>query len=245
MRKYKIANTWHYVYEGIEEVPQDLLVTPDWRDGEIGDWILSDDECVIQVLRKGEMKTAKGRNKVRGYIGTCTGTFTTDKKTRMDTSKRINIYSFGGKHRQDILLDRTTLSQSEELFVQYLTSGMSPREAYLKAYPTNKPGYANIMAGKLVKTERIKTAMKEELKPVLESLGIDETYILNGIKKTVEFADKEDVKLRALFKLADIMDMEDKNSAKVTQISGAVFKGFTDGMIEEAERPKEITGETT
>ena len=118
MRRYRIAKGWHTVYEDIEEVPKDLIVVPDWRDAEIGDWILSDDGCIIQVLRKGEMKTAKGRNKVRGYVGTCTGTFTTDAKTRMDTSKRINVYSFGGKHRQDILLDRTTLSQSEELIVQ-------------------------------------------------------------------------------------------------------------------------------
>ena len=136
-------------------------------------------------------------------------------------------------------------SQSEELFVQYLASGMSPRESYLKAFPTNKPGYANMMAGKLVKTERIKTAMKEELKPVLQELGIDETYILKGIKNTVELADKEDVKLRALFKLADIMDMEDKNSSKITQLTGAVFQGFTDNMIEGAERPAEITDKAT
>jgi len=245
MRKYLIGKAWHRVYEGIDEVPKDLLVQPEWRDAEIGEWVLSDDGCVIQVLRKGEMKTAKGRNKIRGYVGTCTGTFTTDAKTKMDTSKRVNIYSFGGKHRQELLLDRTTLSQSEELFVQYLASGVSPREAYLKAFPTNKPGYASMMAGKLVKTERIKTAMKEELKPFLEKLGIDEEYILKGIKNTVEFADKEDLKLRALFKLADIMDMEDKNSSKVTQLTGAVFQGFTDNMIEGAERPEEITSEAT
>ena len=83
--------------------------------------------------------------------------------------------------------------------------------------------------------------MKEELKPVLEDLGINEEYILKGIKNTAELADKEDVRLRALFKLSDIMDLEDKNQTTVTQISGAVFKGFTDNMIEEAERPKELT----
>ena len=66
-----------------------------------------------------------------------------------------------------------------------------------------------------------------------------------GIYYTVEFADKEDLKLRALFKLADIMDMEDKNSSKVTQLTGAVFQGFTDNMIEGAERPAEISDKAT
>ena len=240
MRKYLIGKAWHRVYEGIEEVPKDLLVQPEWRDAEIGEWVLSDDGCVIQVLRKGEMKTAKGRNKVRGYVGTCTGTFTTDAKTKMDTSKRDNIYSFGGKDRQELLLDRTTLSNSEELFVQYLASGMSPREAYLKAFPTNSPGYAQVKSNQLLKMERIKTAMKEELKPVLEELGINEKFVLETIKGVINSTDKDETRLKALFKLADIMDMEDKNQTKITQVTGALFKGFSDEMIESAERPEEI-----
>jgi dissimilatory sulfite reductase (desulfoviridin) alpha/beta subunit len=43
-----------------------------------------------------------------------------------------------------------------------------------------------------------------------------------------------------LFKLADIMDMEDKNTTKVTTMTGAVFQGFTPEKLEEVERPKEI-----
>jgi len=240
MRKYKISNCWHYVYEDKDEVPSDITVRANWRNADIGDWILSDDGCVIQVLRKGKMKTTSGRNKVRVYLGTCTGTFTTDKSSEMDTSKRDNIYSFGGKTKEDILLDRTILSQSEELFVQYLASGLPAREAYIKAFPTNKPGYASLMAGKLIKTERVRTAMKKELKPFLDKLGIDETWILSGIKDMAEFAEKDETQLKALFKLSDIMDMEDKSSSKVTQLTGAVFKGFTDDLIEEAERPKEL-----
>jgi hypothetical protein len=241
MRRYKIGRIWHNVYEDIGDVPKDIIVAPDWRNADIGEWVLADDGCVVQVLRRGKMKTAKGRNKVREYVGTCTGTFVTSGTAKMDTSKRENIYSFGGKNRNDVLLDRTTLSGPEELFVHYYASGMSPREAYLKAFPTNKPTYANMMAGKLVKTERIRTAMKEELKPVCEELGINEEMVLKGIKSEAMGADKADTRLKALFKLSDILDMEDKNSAKITQVSGAVFQGFTDNMIEKAERPKEIT----
>jgi len=97
-----------------------------------------------------------------------------------------------------------------------------------------------LRAGQLVKTTRIKTAMKEELKPFMEELGIDESYILKNIKSVVDTAPKEDTKLKALFKLADIMDMEDKNKTQVTQLTGAVFQGFSKDKLEEAERPKEI-----
>ena len=67
-------------------------------------------------------------------------------------------------------------------------------------------------------------------------------YILKGIKQEAETAEKSDTRLKALFKLSDILDLEDKNSAKVQQITGVQFQGLTDDMIEAAERPKKING---
>ena len=61
-----------------------------------------------------------------------------------------------------------------------------------------------------------------------------------GIKTEAETADKSDTRLKALFKLSDIMDLEDKSQTKVTQISGAVFKGFGGSELDEIKRPKEI-----
>jgi hypothetical protein len=229
------------VYEPNDPLPKNLKVVADWRDGHIGDWVLADDDCVIQVLRRGQMLRSKGKNKVREYVGTCTGTFPIGPNVKMDTSKRINIYSFGGnKNPEQILLDRTKLSKAEQVFVLYLAQGVKPEEAYLKAFPTNNIRYAKEKSTDLVKTERIRTAMKEELKPVLKELGVDENYILKGIKSEAETAEKADTRLKALFKLSDIMDLEDKNQTKVTQISGAVFKGFGENELQEIERPKEI-----
>ena len=65
--------------------------------------------------------------------------------------------------------------------------------------------------------------MKKELEPVLEKLGITQEYVLEGIKSTIEEAEKDDTKLKALFKLSDILDLEDKSSAKV-QGSSRVFR---------------------
>ena len=157
----------------------------------------------------------------------------------MDTSRRTNIYSFGGsKKSDDILIDRTKLSSCEHLFVLYLASGLSNEEAYLKAFPTGNLKYAKVKSNQLLKTERIRTAMKEELKPVMEELGISEKSVLSGIKEIADTSIKEETRLKALFKLGDIMDLEDKNQTKVTQISGAVFKGFSEESIEAAERPQ-------
>ena len=171
------------MYEPNDPLPRNLNVLEDWRDGHVGDWVLADDECVIQVLRRGKMLRTKGKNRIREYIGTCTGTFPVGPNISMDTSKRTNIYSFGGeKNPDDILIDRKDLTKTESIFVLYLAQGLKPQEAYLKAFPTNNVGYAKEKSADLVRTKRVITAMKEELKPVLEELGVNEEYILKGIK---------------------------------------------------------------
>ena len=85
--------------------------------------------------------------------------------------------------------------------------------------------------------EHINT-LKEELKPVLEKLGIDETSILKKINSIACTGTKEETRLKALFKLADIMDLEDKSRTTVTQVQGIAFKGFDQKQLEEAERPQ-------
>ena len=234
------------MFESADELPPDIHPIKDWRKGDIFDWVLADDDCYIQILRKGTMTKPKGKVRKVAYIGTCTGTFIVSPKTKMDTSRRVNLYSIGGDiERNQRLDDREHLSTREALFVAHLASGMDLRGAYLRAFPTNNPHYAGMRAGQLFKTSRIRSKMKEELKPYMESLGLDENYVLSNIKEVIDSCDKDDTKLKALFKLADIMDMEDKNTTKVTTVTGALFQGFTPEKLEEVERPKEIGDGTT
>ena len=242
MRHYTVNNAQYVVYESEDELPPDVYPIKDWRKGGLFDWVLADDGCFIQILRKGTMTKPKGKVRKVAYIGTCTGTFIVSPKTKMDTSRRVNIFSLGGDvERNQRLDDRENLSTREELFVTYLAKGVDPRKAYLDAFPTNNPHYAGIRAGQLIKTARVRSAMKEELKPYMEQLGLDENYVLSNIKEVIDSSDNKVAdKLKALFKLADIMDMEDKNTTQVTTMTGAVFQGFTPEKLEEVERPKEI-----
>ena len=244
MRYYKVNGIEHKVYDPEDQLPIGLVVIEQWRDSRVSDWVKADDDCIIQVLRRGKMSQKYGRNKVSEYVGTCTGTYPVRRSVKMDTSRRANIYTFGGsKSSEDILLDRTILTRHELVFVRFLASGLSPQEAYLKAYPTNNSRYANVKSAQLMRTERIYTAMKEELKPICEELGIEPKSVLKDIQEASKNSEKEDVRLRALFKLSDILDLEDKNQTKVTQVTGALFQGFSPEQLEQAERPeiKEVT----
>ena len=238
MRRYKVNKINHTVYDTEAEVPPKIAIHKDWRKANIGDWVLADDESVIQILRKGSMLRKNGEI---AYIGTCTGTFIVSINTFLDTDKRTNIYSIGGNATpEQVVVNRRKMTANEELFVTYIGQGLSPEDAYVKAFPTNNKRYARMKAVNLIKTERIKTAVKEELKPVLEELEIDPKMVLENIKIVAQTSEKDDTRLKALFKLSDILDLEDKNSAKVQQITGVQFQGLTNEMIDEAQRPKEI-----
>jgi hypothetical protein len=228
------------VFDDKEELPPGIGVVPDWRQADMGDWVEADDGCYIQILRKGTMKATWGKNRIRHYVGTCTGTFLCTPKNNMDTSKRENVWSLSGKNTEKLIFDRKTLTKKEVIFTQFVAKGISLQEAYLRAFDTENPRYALEQSAKLMKTERIKNAVKEELKPILTELKIDNKSVLKGIKEVAEGDEKAETRLKALFKLADILDLEDKTQTKVTQLSGAVFQGFSDNILGEIQRPKEL-----
>ena len=160
MRYYTVKGIKHTVYETKSEVTPHIKIVKDWRMGNIGDWVLADDESVIQILRKGAMLRKTGE---RAYVGTCTGTFLVLENTYMDTDRRSFIYSFGGSSTpEQSVNNRRKMTANEELFVSYVSQGLTPEDAYIKAFPTNNKKYARIKAVNLIKTERIKTAVKEE-----------------------------------------------------------------------------------
>ena len=109
----------------------------------------------------------------------------------------------------------------------------------LRAGELNKAKGKN-KSSELIKYTRIRKAMKKELEPILEKLGITQESILEGIKAVADLSEKDDTKLKALFKLSDILDLEDKSTAKLTQLTGIQFQGFSDKQLEDVERPKEI-----
>jgi len=244
MRHYKVNGVEHRVYDPDDHIIDKIEIVEDWHNGQTGDWVIADDGCAIQILRRGKMLKPKGKIRVKEYVGTCTGTFVVSKTSKMDTSRRNNIYSFGGsKSSEDILLDRKSLTKGEVLFVIYLVQHkMDPKEAYLKAFPTKNLGYASQRASQLIKTERVKTAMKEELRPVLKELGIDDKTILAGVNAIALTSEKDETRLKALFKLCDILDLEDKTRTNVQQITGVQFQGFTNTDLDALpERPEELT----
>jgi hypothetical protein len=239
MRNYKINNFNHIVYDDGDPIPDDIKVISNWRDGSKGDWVLSDDNCIIQILREGKLAT-KSKNCPKRYIGTCCGTFAVKDNVYMDTEKRHNIYSFGGtKTSSKNMFDREKLNNRESAFSVLIAKGVSPVKAYMQVYETNNPKYADKKSLLLMKTERVKTAVKKELEPVLGELGIDARFVLKEIKDLIENTSQDDVRLRALIKLGDVLSIEDKGQ-KESQVAMIGFQGFKPEQLEAVEKIKEL-----
>lgn len=238
MRSYRALKKWNNVYDVGEVVPSHIHIIPDWRNAQVGEWVLADDGCVIQVLRRGSMDRRRGRVRNRDYVGTCTGTFTCLPTTKMNTVRRKNIYSFSGKDTVDVITGRKKCTANEQLFCALLSSGEGRIEAYIKAFVTTNRHYANEQSALLIKQERIKTAVRKELEPVLEKLGINNEWALEKLKLTVETSDNETNMLKALFKLVDVLDLEDKTRTRDTAVGIVSFEGFGQNKLGSVERPK-------
>jgi|TARA_R110002050_G_scaffold102656_6_gene211345 hypothetical protein len=239
MRSYIINKKKHNVFEDVDEVPGTIDYLYDWKHGTLGDWVLADDGCVLQIIRAGVMFRSKGSLKKVEYVGTCTGTFLKDNKMKMDSDKRENIYSLSGKKSsKEVLNERKNLTGREELFIHNLQKNMVLKDAYINAFKTDNEKYAETRAMLLIKTERVQKKMKEHLKPILAKLEIDEELVLGGIKQIALDAEKDSDRLKALTELSEVLDIKDKG-IKVQEITGMaskeLFSGFTD---ENVSRPK-------
>ena len=242
MREHTVKDIVHTVYDSKEEFPEDKKFLDNWREGDIGDWILSDDGCIIQILRSGVFTRPTKKIRALKYVGTCTGTFICKDTYKMDCDRRENIYNISGKSPYTQTVERKEVTHRERVFAQFISQGIERTEAYLRAFDTQKKHYAHAQAGLLLKQERVRTVMKAELKPVLAQLGIDNNLVLEGIKQIAVSGDKDSDRLKALFELADILEIKETRK-EITAISGAVFKGFLPEDTEVLDERKQLLEE--
>jgi len=229
MRTYTIKGETHAVYDLDSEVPQDIVVNPDWKNSRRGDWVLADDGSTLQVL------DVKQIGKTTAIV-TCIGTYSVE--GTMDTSEREDRYNLNGKNSYNTLKERKKPTDKEVQFVNKVVRGVDALKAYMDTYNTNSEAYAKRRAALLLKTERINTLMnptKEELTEVFNGLGVDLKFLIERAKDQVEGGKTGSDKIAALKMLWEAYGVIEKQ--KITEIAG-VFQGFEPAQIEDAKRPE-------
>lgn len=256
----------HCIYSVEEADRLKLEYLKDWREGEIGDWVLTDDGFVVQVL------TASRDSRDRKIIGTCTMTTNAwSKNCKLDTRERESRYSINGKVRND---NPTHMTASLAFFCTLVANGHEPEMAYIKAFYEKNTGkkipntYVKRRTKVLMGSDIVKQKIAEEIGDQMDKLGITREWILRKFKSLIETGSNEAAVVSALNKLSSFqgMDGNAKQLPQLPQIPQEVLDrlakatGYTptvasneeeieprlnhNGPIEEAKLEKEENDET-
>ena len=145
----------------------------------------------------------------------------------MTGEMRTNMHTFAtdGKSPSVRKKERIKATEKEFLFAKYVAKGDDIVDSFIKAFPTNNKEYAKKEAGMLLKTDRVKSLVREEIDKLMNEAEITPLYILEKMKDIIESDGSRDSDkvslLKELVNIAGMKDM-DKKSESVT-----VFQGFS------------------
>ena len=241
----EIKNTKHYLYDSKEEFAISHPTVPvrhNWRHGDEGEWVFTDDEFVCQILRKGTLKTESGKK--RTYVRTVCGTFLVDRINREmlgDTGIPENIYSMSGTNKGQESFNKQGRNSKEILFARYMANSIAgiskirPTDAYKMAYPEAKSeGYIKRKTDSLLKTGSVTKMIRQEIRAILNEEDVNDNWLIQRYKTIADLAESDTCKLRALDSLARIsglFDIDEKRSEQVT-----IWAGFSPEQLEEVKK---------
>jgi len=234
----EIKNTKHYLYDDRGEFAvsnPNVPVRHNWRHGDEGEWVFTDDGFVCQILRK--LDIAKDNGKSVPCVRTVCGTYLAgDMKKEMLGEEGIaeNIYTFSGTNAGKERFKNRKRNSKELLFARYVASGINVISAYKRVYPDAKNDtYIKNRTDKLLKTETIQKMVKKEILTLLEEYEATPEYIIERYKTIADMAENDTHKLKALdslAKMAGLFDTEDKKSEQVT-----IWSGWSPEQLEEVK----------
>ena len=229
MKTRIVRGVEHHLYENVAEFREyhpNIGLVENWRHSNKGNWILSDDGQVCQVLHLGVLKKSD-RKKETTFIRTIIGSFVCSDNVKMEGPMRTNMHTFSseGKSPSVRRRERKNATNSEFLFAKYVAKGEDVVEAYMKSFPTNNEKYAQSQAKMLLKTSRVKNLIREEIDKYLEEAEITPRYLLEEMRELIDKKDSSDrdkiSAITTLMKISGMMDTE-KKSESIT-----LFQGFT------------------
>jgi len=233
----------NYLFDSLEEYQAfgfTDAVLDDWRAGNEGDWVYTDDRYICQILKKSAV-SHPGYKTPRTMIRTVCGSFISEQKSHKiigEDGIAENIYTFSGNYKATYsrAKDRK-LKNREFLFARYVASGDDAISAYRKAYPKaiNK-NYITKKSNILLQKEEIRTMVKEEIKKILQEEGVTPEWIIGKYRDIADLSDRDTDKLRSLESLSKIAGLFDTDT-KQEQLT--VFQGFTPKQLEALQGGKE------
>jgi hypothetical protein len=241
-----IKGVKHYAYESEEEFrkahPDTPLIT-DWKQAEEGDWCVSDDGKIVQILKKGCFVDKKKRD--NDYIRTVIGMFNHRGSSPFVGTIKDEIYRFTKKTGYQVKTGGY-LTDAKKSFAKYVAHGMDPVKAYQKAFPkTVSLDHAERRSTLLLKNKTVRQAVDKEIENLMSEVGITKRYLLETTKDVIDKIDvRDNDKLRAietLMKISGLLSTEKKvdSVALIQEFSGfsrEKLQAFEQGILPEKQK---------
>ncbi len=247
MEKKKIKNIPHYVYDSIDEFKEhhnNTVVHPDWRKANEGDWVYSDDDRIIQLLKVSKEinhpHDRKNYKFAKGWVRTIVGSFINRPNTFMDTdfSAHSNRYTFSKtiKNTNEQVKKRKNVTNKEKDFATNIVVGMGAVDAYKNAYKEVSDKKARQKATVLLKQERVMKEIEKSVLDTAKELGIDHEYILGKLKNLADFSEDDNIILQSTKELGKIVGTSGNTVKQKEMGLIGMFQGFSPEQLEGASR---------
>ena len=251
MEKQTIKGVPHYVYDTYEEFKENCPseeVHDNWRTGNEGDWVWSDDGRIVQLLKVSKNVNHPGDRKnykyANGWVRTVVGSFLNRHTVKMDTdfSQHPNRYTFSKtiKDTSKRVKERTKVTNKEKQFATNIVVGMGAVKAYKKAYNEMSDSKAGKKAAVLLKQERVMKEIEKSVLDVAKTLGIDHEYILGKLKHLADYSEDDNIILQSTKELGKIVGTSGSNVKQIETGIVGMFQGFGSEDLQIAERKKEL-----
>lgn len=240
-----IKSKKHCVYDNIEEFSAEnpnIMPLSNWRKGEKGDWVYSDDNRIIQILKRGPIKHPNDRlnySYADGYLRTVVGSFIINKKTFMDTDfdQHKNRYTFsktiGNKKN---IKTRKNPTNKERIFTTSIVAGHGAVKSYMDAFDEIDLTKAKKKAVILLKQERIMKEVEKGVLDVAKAMGLDHEYVLQKLMHLADFSDDDNIVLQSSKELGKIIGTSGVTVKSREMGVLGVFQGFSPEQLGKAER---------
>ncbi len=245
--KRLIKGVSHYVYEDLDEFQKDhpnTVVHPDWRKADEKDWVYSDDDRIVQLLKVSKDVSHHSDRKnykfAKGWVRTVVGSFLNRENVKMDTDfdNHPNRYTFSTniKNTSDRVHKRKKATNKEKEFAVNVVTGMGAVDAYKRAYSEMSDQKARKKATILLKQERVMKEIEKSVLDVAKGLGIDHEYILSKLKNLADFSEDDNIILQSTKELGKIVGTSGNTIKQKEMGLLGVFQGFSPEQLEGASR---------
>lgn len=227
-----IKGVVHFAYQNeidLRTHHPEARIIMDIADADEGDWVPAKNGVLIEVIKKGKVGSTP-------YIRTIYGMFNTNALTGIPSEPNENIYSFTKSYVWGDS-NKEKASVAEEAFATLIAQSVPKDIAFMQSFGAKNMTYIKKRSTYLLKQKRIKKIVDKELKKIMDSVGLDEEFLMKNLYDIIIEADRHGDKKNAIEMACKLRGMFPKEKQSGTLALMQEVRGFTREEIEDFQKP--------